>query len=181
MSERFTLTDLLNNHGIVAIDTCALLDEGFEPMLRKSARLMSENNRSVIIHSSVVNEIVRFSRNSEHSQFENAKKLLPLLNDLERAKILKFQGNFWNFRLADQQFLEFVIDERQNQTIAIITLDKKLSEDILLQNKICSFEGYTAKVFSLSKNGKLFPYRNNDKTDNILNPVERYKKLFHII
>ena len=144
MSERFTLTDLLNNHGIVAIDTCALLDEGFEPMLRKSAILMSENNRSVIIHSSVVNEIVRFSRNSE-------------------------------------QFLEFVIDERQNQTIAIITLDKKLSEDILLQNKICSFEGYTAKVFSLSKNGKLFPYRNNDKTDNILNPVERYKKLFHII
>lgn len=150
-------------------------------MLRGSTKFISENHKSITIHSSVVNEIVRFSRNSKHSQFENAKKLLRLLNNLERAKIFKFEGNYWNFRLADQQFLEFVIDKRQNQTIAIITLDKKLSEDILLQNKICSFEGYTAKVFSLSKNGKLFPYRNNDKTDNILNPVERYKKLFHII
>lgn len=176
MSERFTLMDIFNHHGIVAIDTCALLNEGFEPMLRESAKFISEKHKSITIHSSVVNEIVRFSRNSKHSQFENAKKLLRLLNNLERAKIFKFEGNYWDFRLADQQFLEFVIDKRQNQTIAIITLDKKLSEDILLQNKICSFGGHPAKVFRVKRNGDLYLYRQGNKTIS----VEKYKKLFQI-
>ncbi len=177
MSERLTLSDLLNDYGIVVLDTCVLLNKGFEPMLRESARLISETRKSITIHSSVVNEIVRFSRNPEHSQYENAKKLLPLLNELERAKILKFEGNFWDYRLADQQFLEFVIDERQRQTIAIITLDKKLSDDILMQNKISSFGGYPATVIRPNKSGKLFPYQNEDNP----NPVEKYKRLFHII
>lgn len=145
-------------------------------MLRGSTKFISENHKSITIHSSVVNEIVRFSRNSEHSQFKNAKKLLLLLNDLERANIFKFEGNYWDFRLADQHFLEFVIDKRQNQTIAIITLDKNLSEDILLQNKICSFGGHPAKVFRVKRNGDLYLYRQG----NQMISVEKYKKLFQI-
>lgn len=145
-------------------------------MLRESTKFISENHKSITIHSSVVNEIVRFSRNSEHSQFKNAKKLLLLLNDLERANIFKFEGNYWDFRLADQHFLEFVIDKRQNHTIAIITLDKNLSEDILLQNKICSFGGHPAKVFRVKRNGDLYLYRQGNKMIS----VEKYKKLLQI-
>ena len=74
--------------------------------------------------------------------------------------------------------------------IAIITLDKKLTSDILMQNMINSYHGHIIKVFGLSDSGKLFDcsnLQNNEgiskKSNNSLiytKSVESYKKLFNL-
>lgn len=181
MSQILNLYDLLTGYDSVAIDTCAILNEGFIPLLAESAKQISKSERAIIIHSSVINEIIRFSQNPYHNQYETSKRLLPILYELERAKIVKFEGNYWDFRLADQQFLEFIIDGRQNKTIAIITLDKDLSADIMLQNQINSFYGYPAVVFTLGKDKNLYRYRSIVSIRKKVATVEKYKKLFHIL
>lgn len=190
MTPKNDLLELLNTNDIVAIDTCAILNEGFVKLFKESAKDISQLNKPIILHNSVLNELIRMSRTSTHPQHSNANKVLRILSAFEYANIFKCFGNPQDFRIADQQFLEYVIDLRTDKSIAIITLDKKLTSDILMQNKIDSYEGYIIKVYSLSPSGKLFDCSNlynnssvfnkSNNTVSYVNSIETYRKLFNL-
>lgn len=184
------LSELLKTNDIVTIDTCAILSDGFIKLFQESAKAVSQLNKPLILHSSVVNELVRISKTAEHPKCQKAQEALFILKVFEQYKIFKYWGNPKNFRLADQQFLEYVIELMTDKNIAIITLDKKLTSDILMQNMINSFDGHIIKVFGLSDSGKLFNCSNlqknkeiSKKSNNTLvhtKSVESYKKLFNL-
>lgn len=190
MTQKIDLPALLDTNDIVAVDTCAILSDGFIKLFKESAKAVFKLNKPLILHGSVVNELVRISRTAEHPKCNIAQEALLILKVFEHYKIFKYWGNPKDFRLADQQFLEYVIELMTDNNIAIITLDKKLTSDILMQNMINSYHGHIIKVFGLSDYGKLFDcsnLQNNEgiskKSNNSLiytKSVESYKKLFNL-
>lgn len=57
--------------------------------------------------------------------------------------------------MADQQFLEFVINYRSQNKILVITLDNDLINDILMENELESYSGNTITVMKITDDGFL--------------------------
>lgn len=155
---RNDLPFLLQENDLVVIDTCAIFSKGFVKLIQKNAKNIVCSKKSVILHRAVMNELIRISKEPRHLKYYDAKKILPILYALESANVFRFIGDDKDLRFADQQFIEYVIDSRMRNRMVLITLDKGLSSDILMQNKLQSFRGNAVRVFGISDEGELYEY-----------------------
>ena len=112
-------------------------------------------HKHLLLHSAVINELIRISRTPENDKYELSKETLYILKALEMKKIFKYIGNNRNLKLADQQFLEFVINNRSQNKILVITLDNDLINDILMENELESYSGNTISVMKITDDGFL--------------------------
>ena len=141
------LQEILKNYDDVIFDTCAILSSGFIPLLKRNALKVEQIHKHLLLHSAVINELIRISRTPENDKYELSNETLYILKALEMKKIFKYIGNNRNLKLADQQFLEFVINYRSQNKILVITLDNDLINDILMENELESYSGNTISVF----------------------------------
>lgn len=149
------LQEILKNYDDVIFDTCAILSSGFIPLLKRNALKVEQMHKHLLLHSAVINELIRISRMPENDKYELSKETLYILKALEMKKIFKYIGNNRNLKLADQQFLEFVINNRSQNKILVITLDNDLINDILMENELESYSGNTISVMKITDDGFL--------------------------
>lgn len=149
------LQEILKNYDDVIFDTCAILSSGFIPLLKRNALKVEQIHKYLLLHSAVINELIRISRTPENDKYELSKETLYILKALEMKKIFKYIGNNRNLKLADQQFLEFVINYRSQNKILVITLDNDLINDILMENELESYSGNTISVMKITDDGFL--------------------------
>ena len=154
--EKYKFSRVLMENDLVVMDTCSIFSAGFIKLFQQNAKSIVQLERPVILHQAVVNELIRISKTPEHLKYRDAKNILPILNVLENAKVFKYVGDSKDVRFADQQFLEYIVNSRINNKIVLITLDKKLTADILLQNESLSYHGNKVRVLGLSNEGELY-------------------------
>ena len=74
--------------------------------------------------------------------------------DAEHAESFLFTGEV-NEYFFDNQMLSYMIKNRCNEHIALITQDKNLMGDIILMNRMSSFTGNDVNVYTLNNKGHI--------------------------
>lgn len=140
------------------IDTNVLMNEGFAKMLRYFLPEMRRNNVKLYISYPVFNELNKLSCSEDKATSNSAKSGIKLLEALKELSIAEMTDNPNNHGLATQFLIKTVIKYRTKKNLAIITCNKKLAEDILMQNSLKSVKGNYTYCLDLSRNGYLYNY-----------------------
>ena len=82
------------------------------------------------------------------------RDLLVSLGLLENWIMINFTGEV-NEYFFDNQMLSYMIKNRCNEHIALITQDKNLMGDIILMNRMSSFTGNDVNVYTLNNKGHI--------------------------
>lgn len=175
------LQEILKNYDDVIFDTCAILSSGFIPLLKRNVLKVEQMHKHLLLHSAVTNELIRISRTPKNDKCKASNEVLYILKALEMKKIFKYIGNNRNRKLADQQFLEFVINYRSKNKILVVTLDNDLINDILMENELVSYSGNTISVMKITEEGflnKVSSIPKNKKAESVDN-ID-YLKIFNL-
>lgn len=144
-------------------DTNAVMNEGFENLLKLCSRQLKENNTSIYITSSVLYELKKHSESEEEQKAKTAKTRLAEIEVLAKEEIIKYAGNPKHKCPATQQLIKTAIKYRSHNKLAFITCNKDLSHDLLMQNKLKSYNGHHIYVFNISRKGFLFDYEEQNE------------------
>ena len=139
-------------------DTNAVMNEGFENLLKLCSRQLKENHITIYITSSVLCELKKISESEEKSTAITAKTRLAEIEVLTNQGIIKHIGNPNQKCPATQQLVKIAIKYRSHNKLAFITCNKELSHDLLMQNNLKSYNGHHIYVFNISKKGFLYDY-----------------------
>lgn len=77
------LQEILKNYDDVIFDTCAILSSGFIPLLKRNALKVEQMHKHLLLHSAVINELIRISRTPEMISTSCQKKRFTFLRHLK--------------------------------------------------------------------------------------------------
>lgn len=140
------------------IDTNVLMNEGFAKMLRYILPEMRRKNVKLYIPFPVYNELKKLSCSEDKVTSDSAKFGIKSLEALKALYVAEMVDNPNNYGLATQFLIKTVIKYRARKNLAVITCNKKLAEDILMQNSLKSVNGNYTYCLDLSRNGYLYNY-----------------------
>lgn len=147
-------------------DTNAVMNEGFENLLKLCSRQLKEKQISICITTSVLYKLKQLSESEEIETSNTAKTRLAEIEVLTKEGIIKCVGNPNHKYPATQQLVKFAIKYRSHKKLAFITNSKALTHDLLMQNKLKSYNGHHIYVFNISKKGFLFDCEENECSES---------------
>lgn len=150
------------------IDTNAVMNYGFETLMRNCSLKLKERGTKIFICHSVMNELKKLAASNNIETALTAKLRLTELEIWSGLGIIEFDGNPEDKHPATQHHISIVIKHRTHRKLAVITCNRKLAHDILMQNNLQSFNGNHTYVFNISKSGFLYDYEEGTDTTKIL-------------
>lgn len=153
-------------------DAKAVMNEGFENLLKLCSRQLKEKQISLYITTSVLYKLKQFSESEDFETSNIAKTRLAEIEVLTQEGIIKCIGNPNHKCPASQQLVKYAIKYRSHKQLAFITNSKSLSHDLLMQNELRSYNGHHIYVFNISKKGFLFDCEENEIDESNKNTSE---------
>ena len=74
------LQEILKNYDDVIFDTCAILSSGFISLLKRNALKVEQMHKHLLLHSAVINELIRISRTPENDKYELSNEMVLVYN-----------------------------------------------------------------------------------------------------
>ena len=149
---QMTLEKIAMQNDITMLDTCTIMQSGFPSVISSCAKKLSGTGRRLGLHCSVINELAgiradpRQSRKDREAANERLRLISGIIDNGTIGLIGKCSDAFF-----DECALEYALSNRRTQKIAIITQDRKLSDDLLMMNTMGSVEGKPISVFRLTE------------------------------
>lgn len=143
-------------------DTSAIMNNGFEALMKKCAQQLKENGTQILIPTEVGNQLVNLTKSDNPKTAATAKLRIDELSVLASQPIIKFVGNPKQKQLAPQQIIKLVVKYRNSKKLAVVTCTHSLAHDILMQNDLRSFKGNHIHAFNISQSGHLYDYEENE-------------------
>ena len=138
------------------IDTCALLHPQFPDLMAHLIPLLRENGKSLIVPSSVVEELRKLGR-TKPELCEQVRTLAGNLAALKDEGLVSVYGESGE-DFGDKQFLATATRFMTGASLLVITQDHALSEDLLHLNCLNSVKGKRLSVGRINRYGYLSRY-----------------------
>lgn len=135
-------------------DTSFILNPGFEKFINKNGQSMAEKGIKITFPNNVIQELIGL-RNSPKVG-EQADQALKQLEYLDKSGVVAFTKKTTDNYPIAQLMLSLIIKNRTKDSIVIITCNKKISHDVLMQNQIKSYNGHHIYCLNIAPNGFLY-------------------------
>ena len=159
---QFTFQQVLNTNDRTIIDTCTILNKGFIRLIRSGITAITDSKKSISIPYQVLNELNRLGADSSGQEALAAREMLCKINRLHNSHVVQYIGDKYDSTHADERVLEYILQNRSHEQIAVITQDTGLSFDLLAMNSLESFEGRRVSVYRIDKRGNIIPFIRKD-------------------
>lgn len=138
-------SELIKDKYIIIIDTCIILSQHFESLIKAVKPVLKEKNQKIILPHIVYLEMEYHSKGNDIRLKRNAQKKISILKDLISQNIMEESGSDddWTDKSKKPFADPVIISQTQllrstGKNSAVITEDKKLSEDLFNNNKLKS-------------------------------------------
>ena len=139
-------------------DTTALMSDGYGDRI-KEEKLHLCTIEPVIVH------LTNKSRRGNPVAVKRAEETLELIEELKRQGIFTIKSRsrypFLGYGLSMQQLILLALYKMSKKSIAIVSCNQNLSDDIMMMNRLRSVKGNYIYSINLSDAGFLY---NNDTT-----------------
>lgn len=150
------ISEILVQNDVTMVDTCTIMQPSFIDLMRRYVKYDCYKKYHISVHCSVINELLAMKSNSDKNSEirETAYQRVQLLTKMKHYGMINFTGEV-NEYFFDNQMLSYMIKNRCNEHIALITQDKNLMGDIILMNRMSSFTGNDVNVYTLNNKGHI--------------------------
>lgn len=155
----------------IYFDTTAFMSDGFRVFLNRYEYWLAENGVCLYTIQSVVNQLEYFSKSENHDTAQKAQSVLELVHELTEKNLLKIKMQSNTSCAPKQNLLLLALHKRRKRSIAIVTCNTKLANDILLQNQLKSCKGSYIYCFDISNGGILYNYDNKADHNLIISDI----------
>ena len=162
---QFTFQQVLNTNDKTIIDTCTILNEGFFRLIQSEMASIRNSKKRISVPYPVLNELNRLGADSSGQVGIAAREMLCLINRLHNSHMVQYIGDQYDSTHSDERVLEYIIQNRTRERIAVITQDTGLSCDLLAMNNLESFEGRRVSVYRIDKTGNMIPFIRKEGTN----------------
>lgn len=142
----------LQENEIIYFDCSALLCDGFKELMIKNAKSLIESGNHISVHVSVERELKIEAENSADCK---VKECLNYIGFFKEKGIVKLVGNPLEKGCSFQQYIELMLKYRSKKSLTVVTNNRDFASDLLMQNRLRSFEGMPIHVYALNDNGEL--------------------------
>ncbi len=149
-----SLEQLILDH-VIMIDTCSMMHEGCDALIREMYPILKKYNKKVVIPYKVIEELKKhYHSRNDPCKADLAERGLEICQKLKSEDCITIRGNE-NDNFADNVFFVHFADLRFRYNMLLITQDYKLSQDILQLNHMKTGGGNPVRVFRIAARGSL--------------------------
>ena len=146
-------------------DTTALMSDGFRSFLDRYGDRIKEEKLRLCTIEPVIVHLTNKSRRGNPAAVKRAEETLELIEELKRQGIFTIKSRsrypFLGYGLSMQQLILLALYKMSKKSIAIVSCNQNLSDDIMMMNRLRSVKGNYIYSINLSDDGFLY---NNDTT-----------------
>lgn len=146
-------------------DTTALMSDGFRSFLDRYGDRIKEEKLHLCTIEPVIVHLTNKSRRGNPVAVKRAEETLELIEELKRQGIFTIKSRsrypFLGYGLSMQQLILLALYKMSKKSIAIVSCNQNLSDDIMMMNRLRSVKGNYIYSINLSDDGFLY---NNDTT-----------------
>ena len=146
-------------------DTTALMSDGFRSFLDRYGDRIKEEKLRLCTIEPVIVHVTNKSRRGNPVAVKRAEETLELIEELKRQGIFTIKSRsrypFLGYGLSMQQLILLALYKMSKKSIAIVSCNQNLSDDIMMMNRLRSVKGNYIYSINLSDDGFLY---NNDTT-----------------
>ena len=146
-------------------DTTALMSDGFRSFLDRYGDRIKEEKLRLCTIEPVIVHVTNKSRRGNPVAVKRAEETLELIEELKRQGIFTIKSRsrypFLGYGLSMQQLILLALYKMSKKSIAIVSCNQNLSDDIMMMNRLRSIKGNYIYSINLSDDGFLY---NNDTT-----------------
>lgn len=152
---------LLEHH--TYFDSSVLMLEGFAEFLRSNFLSFRASNLKIYILYPTVHYLEALSEGENTEKATAAQRAIGIVQGLVKYGIADLVGHAENRFHESQQLLIETVKYRTKRSLAFVTCNRKLQNDLVMQNGIRSFNGEVISVLYLTRSGNM--YRCFDETE----------------
>ena len=153
------INQLIQSNELIYIDTCSLLDyERLLNFLNNAKQIFIDNNKNIIVHYSVMEELLKFKFSNNEQKSFSATKAIEIIesnNDLFLVEWSNDEKHNDYDCFADPKLLSTIFERRRQYKQLLISNDHSLTSDAFNFNSFESVKGNRVSVCYLTNYGNM--------------------------
>lgn len=148
-------------------DSSALMNESFSAFINKSYLELQAKKAKICVTYATLNLLHALKQSEILETADDARLAVERVLTLAKCGLVELIGHPENRYNEPQQILIAAVKYRANRQVAVVTCNRKLQDDILLQNSLKSFRGKMISALYTTKSGKLYRCGKTELPDTV--------------